>query len=170
MTAHSPFFKVLRMLFQNLSSPGAGPSVNWMELSCGAPTIAAFATLCGHALSGVVPSPSELDDYAKTLLSVARHRGMFDLRGNPDAFDASDRLLAICVEVDENEKLLFRQKEMARETMKFVDGFRQLCQAGLVLHHLQRDFSLTRQGFEQADTLPSGEFLELRKFAVEVEY
>ena len=158
------------MLLQNLTSNGPGASASWMELSCGGPTIAAFATLCGHALSGSVSSPGELDEYAKTLLSAARHRGMFDLRGNPDAFDASDRLLAICVEIDENRKLLFRQKEMPRETMKFIDGFRQLCQSGLVLHHLQRDFSLTRQGFEQADSLPSDAFLDLRKLAVEVEH
>ena len=158
------------MLLQNLTSDGANPAVNWIELSCGAPTIAAFATLCGHALSGSIQPVGELDDYAKTLLSMAQYRGVFDIRGNPAAFDASDRLLAICVEIEENRRLLFRQKDLPRETMKFIDGFRQLCQSGLVLHHLQRDFSLTRQGFEKADSLEPNAFSELRKFAVEVEH
>lgn len=158
------------MLLQNLTSDGAIPSVNWMELSCGAPTIAAFAALCGHALSGSIQPVSQLDDYAKTLLSAAQYRGVFDIRGNPEAFDASDRLMAICIEIEENRRLLFRQKDLPRETMKFIDGFRQLCQSGLVLHHLQRDFSLTRQGFEKADALDPGAFLELRKFAVEIEH
>lgn len=158
------------MLLQNLTSDGANPAVNWIELSCGGPTIAAFATLCGHALSGSIQPVGELDDYAKTLLSMAQYRGVFDIRGNPAAFDASDRLLAICVEIEENRRLLFRQKDLPRETMKFIDGFRQLCQSGLVLHHLQRDFSLTRQGFERADSLEPNAFSELRKFAVEVEH
>ena len=158
------------MLFQNLTSDGASPAANWMELSCGTPTIAALATLCGHALSGGSPAVADLDDHAKTLLSLARQRGVFDIRGNPTAFDASDRLLAICIEIDENRRLLFRQKDQPRETMKFIDGFRQLCQSGLVLHHLQRDFSLTRQGFDQADLLDVDAFSELREFAIEIDY
>ncbi|MCH2177191.1 MAG: hypothetical protein MK106_00145 [Mariniblastus sp.] len=157
------------MLLRNLNSTG-NSGANWSELSCGAPTIAAFADLCGQALSGAASSISELDDYANALLSLARNRGMFDLRGNPEAFDTSDRLLAICVEVDEDCRLLFRKKNAPRETMKFLDGFRQLCQSGLVIHHLQRDFSLTRQGFEIADTLAASAYTDLRNFAVEIEY
>ena len=78
--------------------------------------------------------------------------------------------MAICIEIDENRRLLFRQKDQPRETMKFIDGFRQLCQSGLVLHHLQRDFSLTRQGFDQADLLDVDAFSELREFAIEIDY
>jgi hypothetical protein len=157
------------MLLRNLSSSG-NAGANWPELSCGAPTIAAFAALCGNAISGAIPPVGELDEYAQTLLSTARCRGMLDIRGNPEAFDTSDRLLAICVEVDEDCRLLFRQKNSPRETMKFLDGFRQLCQSGLVIHHLQRDFSLTRQGFDISETLEATAYEELRSFAVEIEY
>ena len=65
-----------------------------------------------------------------------------------DAFSAPARFLAVRVELDEEQWLVFRSREDPAVTIRFLDGFRELCAAGLVMHHLYRDFSLTRAGFE----------------------
>jgi len=157
------------MLPRHLAGEDANPS--WQDLAVGAPTIIALAVLCGRALSGSVDlvAVESLDEYAKTLLVAARQRGVFDIRGNREAFDSSDRFLAVCVEIDEDRRLLFRRKDEPRETMRFFDGFCQLCRAGLVVHHLQRDFSLTRRGFELADQL-ANEDLESKTFESKLEF
>lgn len=151
---------------------GENTNTSWQDLAVGAPTIIAIATLCGRALSGVAEAVDveTLDPYAKTLLVAARQRGVFDIRGNQEAFDSSDRFLAVCVEVEEDRRLLFRRKDEPRETMRFLDGFCQLCRAGLVIHHLQRDFSLTRRGFELADALANEQFESRIDFACEIEH
>ena len=49
-------------------------------------------------------------------------------------------------------------------TIRFLDGFRELCRAGLVLHQCAAEFSLTRQGFQVArgvDETAIAELLEL---------
>ncbi len=158
------------MLLRNLGS--GDQSTTLQALKEGIPTIAAFATLCGQAICGqVTPNKdNELSDEAYALVAVSKGRGIFDIRGNMEAFDPTDRFLAVCVELSHDRRLLFRQKDNARQTMMFLDGFRQLCQAGMVLHHLMRDFSLTRKGFELADSLNAEDYEELIALAVEIEH
>ncbi len=156
------------MLPRNLESTDR--LVNWQDLSVGAPTIIAFANLCGQAMSGQSLSIDDLDEYARALLVAARPRGVFDIRGNREGFDSVERFLAVAIEVEDGRYLVFRQKEQPRETIRFLDGFRQLCQAGLIMHHLHRDFSLTRLGFELADELSVDDYRDLLAFAQESEH
>ena len=50
----------------------------------------------------------------------------------------------------------------------FLAGFRELCQAGLLMHHIYHEFSLTREGLERAQTIPSGEVEHLLAMATEL--
>ena len=93
---------------------------------------------------------TSLSNEALVLLHVARERGIFEIRGQPDAFDSTDRLLAVSIEFEEGCWKIFRQKSNPQKTVAYLDAFRELCQSGLVMHHLQRDFSLTRGGFRFA--------------------
>ncbi len=158
------------MLLRNLNASDQATSSCLQELSEGLPTIAAFARLCGRAISGDVAQTEELGREALALLSAAGQRGMFEIRGDRDAFESADRFLAICVEIEADRRLLFRDKSNPRQTMRFMDGFRQLCQAGLVMHHLWKDFSLTIQGFELADQLDRMEVQDMIDFASEIEH
>jgi hypothetical protein len=158
------------MLLRNLNPSDQAASSCLQELSEGLPTIAAFARLCGRAISGDVVQEKALSPEALALLAAGGDRGMFEIRGDRDAFESADRFLAICVEVEAERRLLFRNKSNPRQTMLFLDGFRQLCQAGLVMHHLLKDFSLTTQGFELAERLDRNEFQKLIDFAIEVEH
>ncbi len=158
------------MLLRNLStSDPSGPSI-LQELSDGLPTIAAFARLCGRALSGDVSPVQNLASEAEAIVAASGGVGMFEIRGDRDAFESADRLLAICVEVAPDRRLLFRDKSNPRQTMLFLEGFRQLCQSGFVMHHMLREFSLTKSGFELADSLDADEYQQLIEFAVEIEH
>ncbi len=155
------------MLLRNLSETQSATLLN--ELSDGLPTIAAYARLCGQAITGEAKN-TELSAEAKALAAAARQTGMFDIRGDKNAFETSERFLAVCVEIDSNSRLLFRDKTNPRQTILFLDGFRQLCQAGFILHHMLKDFSFSKSGFEFADSLDPGDFQELIEFACEVEH
>jgi hypothetical protein len=61
--------------------------------------------------------------------------------------------LAVYVEIDETQTITFRDHERPEVTVRFLEGFRQLCCHGLALHHIHRDFSLTARGFELARTI-----------------
>ena len=139
------------------------------EMTDGLPTIAAFARLCGRAIAGEVES-TEPSQEALALVAAAKGAGMFDIPGDKDAFESADRFLAICVEVNAEKRLLFRDKTNPRQTMIFLDAFRQLCQSGFVVHHMLRDFSLSKTGFDLADTLDPKDFQELIEFALELEH
>ena len=140
----------------------------WEELTEGTATIVGFATLCSLAMCGTAPPSEELSDEAKAILLSAAGLGIMDIRGSKESFDSSERLLGVCVEQGENSLLLFRRKSEPEQTIRFLDGFRQLCQTGLVMHHMQREFSLTSKGFEAAKTLDRFDLEELLEFAVEV--
>ena len=47
----------------------------------------------------------------------------------------------------------FRDPSDPKITVQFLEGFRQLCVWGLVIHHLHRDFSLSTRGFALADRI-----------------
>ena len=133
--------------------PDATP---WQELEVGASTISAFAELCRRSI--IVPletaiDPQTLTDEAKAILVCGGQRGVVDVRACKDDFDSVERFLAVCVETEPDSHLLFLQREDPVQTMAFLDGFVQLCRAGLVVHHLGRDFSFSKTGYALAKQL-----------------
>lgn len=156
------------MLFRHMGSGDSHLQTMWQELGDGAPTIIGFASLCAASMGQSMPSPDNLSPEAKTILVAARDRGVMDIRGNREPIDSSERLLAVCVEIDNEQRLHFLQRDQPEQTIRFLDGFRQLCQSGLAIHHLQREFSLTANGFQLARQLDRDEYAELIQFAEEV--
>jgi len=59
-------------------------------------------------------------------------------------------MLAVYVELSDTQTIAFRDPNDPEVTVSFLEGFRQLCRAGLVMHHIHRDFSLTHLGFSVA--------------------
>ena len=90
---------------------------------------------------------------ARAILYLARRRGAMEVKGVNHAFDSSERFLAVCVELDLERTFILKRRDDPQLTIRFLDGFRQLCVSGLVMHHLLRDFSLTRRGFEVARSI-----------------
>lgn len=157
------------MLPRNLNTQDPQSGM-WQQLGDGVPTVAGFAGLCSRVIAGLVDPPSKLSAEANAILVAAAGRGVIDIRISKDSFDSLDRFVAVCVEVGEEERLLFKQKANPRQTLRFLEGFRELCQAGLVMHHAYKDFSLTLAGFEAAEVLDRDEFKELLAFAEEVAF
>jgi hypothetical protein len=141
------------MLIPNFSEePSLEPS--WELLQYGVPTVIGFARLCSAAIArtdGHNATAKSLSAEAWTIAFAARDRGSIELRGNKNAFEAADRFLAVCVAIDDDRRLVFKNKAQPRQTLAFLEGFRQLCASGLVIHHLLFDFSLTTAGFQLAD-------------------
>ena len=164
------------MLFRNLNTSNTS-ATSWEDLAFGAPTIIGFSELCRQRLASPLSAPEaegdlnqELSIEAKTILTAAANRGTIDIRANKDSFNSAERFLAVCVESELEKRLLFLQKENPEQTVKFLEGFRQLCQHGLVLHHLQRDFSLSASGFEFAKSLNAADYASSLKFACEIDH
>ena len=162
------------MLFRNLGTGDQNQPISWQDLEFGAPTIIGYARLCSLAMSqpqtAGSPSLDDLSSEAKTILVAARDRGTLDIRASRESFDSAERFLAVCVEYELDRRLLFLQKENPKQTVKFLEGFRELCQSGLVVHHLQKDFSLSAAGFELANQLKRDDFVDLLSFADEIEH
>ena len=161
------------MLFRNLGSDDQKQATLWQDLGYGAPTIIGFANLCSQALCDhrSLQDPSDhLSDEAKTILVAAACRGTMDIRANRESFDSAARFLAVCVEHELDGRLLFLRKDNPEQTVRFLEGFRQLCGSGLIIHHLQKDFSLSSAGFEMAKNLTREDFDEFLAFAVEIEH
>ena len=159
------------MLLRNLGSDHQRQQTAWNDLAEGAPTIVGLANLCSLALANPkeICPVDELSDEAKTILVMAAHRGTIDIRANRDSFDSADRFLAVCVEYELDRRLLFLQKDDPQQTIRFLEGFRELCESGLVVHHLQKDFSLSSRGFEIAKGLAKSKFETLVQFAVKLD-
>lgn len=164
------------MLLRNLNASN-NSATSWEDLAFGAPTIIGFSELCRQQLASPLSAPEaeidlnqELSIEAKTILAAAANRGTIDIRANKDSFNSAERFLAVCVESELEKRLLFLQKENPEQTVKFLEGFRQLCQHGLVLHHLQRDFSLSASGFEFAKSLNAADYASSLKFACEIDH
>ena len=159
------------MLSRNFGFSEAGQASMWQELGYGALTIYGFADLCARAMiQPPDPDSVELSDEAKTILVAAANRGTMDIRASKEPFDSAERFLAVCVEFELDRRLLFLNKEEPKQTIRFLEGFRQLCQSGLVIHHLQKDFSLSAAGFDKAEKFDRGEFETLLGFAIEIEH
>ena len=132
------------------------------DLGSGSISVLGFAQLAARALAGNVDLPQALSNEALVLLYLARDRGIFEMRAQPDAFDSTERLLAVSVEFEEGRWKVFRQKSNPRKTVAYLDAFRELCQGGLVLHHSLREFSLTKNGFSvAAESKPNDLDIEL---------
>lgn len=162
------------MKTQKLSPVDAYLSGSWEALGNGAPVLVALAQICSETWTrGVAARPGvpqaqgaeaavtaagpSLDDFsgeALAILFAARDRGIIELKAVNTAFDAAARLLAVYVEESDERTIAFRDSHKPEITVRFLDGFRELCERGLVIHHIYRDFSLSPRGFELAREVP----------------
>lgn len=133
-----------------------GLSIGWTELGEGAPTLIAFAQLAADAMRRP-PAEEKLSPEARAILYAAKNRGVIEVKSVNTAFEAPSRFLAVYIELDEERTLVFRNRLQPEITVRFLDGFKQLCQAGLVMHHLYREFSLSSSGFQRAGLIQEEE-------------
>lgn len=124
----------------------------WEQLGVGAPTIIACAMLCSKAMVDGPQSDAPLSSEAETILWATKDRGVLELKGTYTAYSGASRLLAVSIERPDETTLEFRSEKNVELTVAYLEGFRQLCQHGLILHHLFRDFSLSQAGFARAKT------------------
>ncbi len=146
------------------SLPSHSESESWKALGRGGPTIQALAQLAGACWTGLRPphpdSAEQLGPHARALLAVARQHGVIELKATNVAFDSTERLLTVHVQLDEHRQMRFRRVGDARLTTQFLDGFRELCSAGLVIHQLYQEFCLTNRGFSWADQIDRNDVAE----------
>jgi hypothetical protein len=156
------------MLQPFLGSREARWAETWQELGEGAPTLGGFARLCSLALAGHAQPDRPLSVEAKAILFAARDRGVLEIKGSNRAFDAPARLLAVHVETGPQQTTVFRNRDKPEVTIRYLGGFRELCEAGLTMHHIYGDFSLTREGFDRARTISAEEVESAMKDAIEM--
>lgn len=126
---------------------------SWEALGNGAPMLVAFAQMCSENwVHGKHDTEGDLSGEAQAILFAARDRGIIELKAVNSAFDAASRLLAVYVEVTDERTIAFRDSRNPEVTVRFLEGFRELCRRGLVIHHIYRDFSLSPIGFDLART------------------
>jgi hypothetical protein len=144
-------------------------AASWSALGEGGPTLAALAAICARRIYEPAASiePEMLSIEARTLLFAARERGILEVRGVSTAFEAPARMLAIYIEEAEDRTIAFRDRARPEITVAFFEGFCELCRAGLVMHHLHRDFSLTKAGFRLARDVQRDEVVEQLNLATE---
>ena len=152
------------MLQRNLSDDRS-MGLSWEDMGAGAPTIIGFARLCSNALASGHVSTDDLSVEALALLYAARERGVIEIKASNSAFDAIDRFLAVYVEIDLDTGLVFKRKDDPARTIRFLDAFRELCGAGLVYHHLFREFSLTSEAFQAAAKIAREDIEDALSFA-----
>ncbi|MGI9516926.1 MAG: hypothetical protein ACR2NP_07780 [Pirellulaceae bacterium] len=152
------------MLPRNLSDGPPSDSLAWDDLTRGIPTIAALAGLCSQMLASS-QSPAvdmnELPAESRAILFAAGQTGALGIQGDKNAFEPGERYLAVCVELGEGRRLEFRCPENPEQTIRFMEGFRRLCQSGLVMHQLMNEFSLTAAGFDAAREIDANEVQSL---------
>ena len=136
----------------------------------GYPVVSALAMLSAQAIvKGEFDANDTLETLtpeAKMLLLVARVRGTFEMRATKDSFDSTERFLAVCVETESGVFLVFRRKDQPRQTVRFIEAFAELCRVGLVIHHQQKEFSLSTHGYTMAESVSADELKDLIDFAV----
>ena len=146
--------------FQRLSEKPDLSIRGWQDLGNGAPTIIALAWLCSRAM---MDEPGAIEDVSlegRAVLYAARDRGVLEVKGTNDAFEAPDRFLTVYVETASQHYVPLKSGD-PRLAVALLDGFRQLCAAGFVMHHLFREFSLSRAGFAAARRLSRDEVAEV---------
>lgn len=145
---------------------------SWEALGNGAPMLVALAQLCSerwvlqnspHSTQGLADLPGE----ALAILYAARERGIIEIRAVNSAFDAAARLLAVYVELNDERTIAFRDPRTPAVTVRFMEGFRELCERGLIMHHIYRDFSLSPQGLCLAETIAKDDVQHLLDQATE---
>jgi len=135
---------------------------SWATLAVGAPMIIGYATLCARSLMNDPAGASPpLGESAKVLLFLAREHGVFELKVVKDAFASADRFLTVHIETSPEVWLACRISGDARTNADFLEGFRQLCGAGCIAHHLNAEFSLSSTGFRQAETIEEASIADL---------
>jgi hypothetical protein len=140
-------------------------AATWSELGQGAPTIAGLAQVASRAMATGGDKDVRLSPEARCLLFAAKSRGVIDVKGANRAFDAPGRMLAVYIETDADHTLLFRSRQNPAVTIRFLAGFRELCAAGLAMHHIYTEFSLTREGLDLAATIERAEVEHLLALA-----
>lgn len=140
----------------------------WQELGQGAPTLAGLARVCSLSMATGGDKRLSFSPEAKAILFAARKRAVIEVKGANRAFDAPGRMLAVYVETEPDRTLIFRSREDPVVTIRFLAGFRELCAAGLVMHHIYQEFSLTREGVDLAATVPEAEVEALLALATDV--
>ncbi|MCU0878294.1 MAG: hypothetical protein MUF06_10965 [Pirellulaceae bacterium] len=162
-------------MFDQLPSAANDPrwAVTWNELGQGAPTLAGLARVASEAMAdrerrAEEKSAAKLSPEARCILHAAARRGIIEVKGANRAFDAPGRMLAVYIETDADRTLIFRSRENPAYTIRFLAGFRDLCAAGLAMHHIYTEFSLTREGLELAATIPASEVAELLALATDL--
>lgn len=143
--------------------------LGWEDLGQGAPTVIALARLAAEGLALELNSLTieDLMPEAQTILFTARQRGVISIRGNNQAFDSVDRFLSVFVETGSDQQIRFGSKESPRQSVRFLEGFAQICQHGLAMHHLYHEFSLTDRGFEMASKVDHSAIEELIRYGVD---
>jgi hypothetical protein len=151
------------------SSAASDPrwAATWLELGQGAPTLAGLARVASLATASGGDKTIELSREARCILYAARNRGVLEVKGSNRAFDAPGRMLAVYIETDPERTLIFRSRDNPAFTIRFLAGFRELCSAGLAMHHIYTEFSLTREGLDLAQTVPAEEVQDLLALATE---
>ena len=142
-------------------------AATWLELGQGAPTLAGLARVASISIATGGDKSPPLSIEARAILFAARERGVLEVKGSNRAFDAPGRMLAVYVETDADRTLIFRSRDNPAYTIRFLAGFRELCAAGLVMHHIYTEFSLTREGLDLAQTIAEGEVRHLLSLATE---
>ena len=142
---------------------------SWEALGEGAPLIVALAQLCSErwVRHQNLPEAEPLSPEARCLLYSAKDRGIIEIRAVNSAFDAAARILAVYVETNAEHTIAFRDQQRPEVTLRFLEGFRQLCDRGLVIHHIHRDFSLAPQALQLARTIRREEVQDLLDQATE---
>lgn len=135
---------------------------SWEALGQGAPVLVALAQLASErwvhrsgpaAEDGQPQLLAKLSLPAQAILYSAKQRGVIEIRAVNSAFDAAARMLAVYVEMDEERTIAFRDPADPSLTLEFLDGFRELCDYGLVMHHIYKDFTLTAQAIHLAEEI-----------------
>jgi hypothetical protein len=143
--------------------------LTWNDVVRGAPSIIGFAALCGRAIAAP-ERDVELTPVALAILYAARDRASIEIKATRNAYNSAERLLAVHVETAPEQWLAFRSRLDPRFTLAALDGFRQLCRAGLVMHHHGPDFSLTHAGLAMAATIDKSAVESLLAMAVEIDF
>jgi len=131
----------------------AGQAGIWKELTFSVPTLAALAELAAMRLVNCSAEYYDLSFEALAILSITRDRGIIELKSNNTEFESAQRMLAVYAEKTPDTHVMFRSREEPEITVRFLEGFRELCDAGLVMHQVAGEFSLTVRGFDKAKTI-----------------
>lgn len=132
------------------SGDNSSPSLTWSDLVAGTPTIIGLATLCARAIALGPRSIPTLSLEAQAILWSAKERCSIEVKGVKNAYDSSERMLAVHVELAPEKLLAFRSRVDPHYTIRMLGGLVELCGAGLVMHLQSHEFSLSRAGIAAA--------------------